>query len=517
MNNRNALNFNHLMSLVVIPIILIAIILGYFLLSHANKRENDFLLNESALLAKMIGNIAKHNQKFHIDSKYQKFNNENLVNNINSALTSYYRMEGIEYFIAHKRDERIVFLSYTTKKPPPPVLWSNLEEAVPMRKALKKESGIIIEHNHFGEKGFAAYNYIPNTELGLVIFKEFSIHMKPYVVAVSTLAIFVLILIIFLYLLLKKNETLYKKDLLDEEHRFQQLVHSTDDWVWEVNASGVYTYSSNRVSKLLGYSVDEVIGKTPFDLMSKEEASRVSKIFSKILLNNENIINLENINLHKDGHEVYLLTSGSPFFDDAGNLLGYRGINKDITELKLKQKKVELLAYLDSLTSLANRRLSIQKINEEFEYCKRNSIKSALLFIDIDDFKDINDIHGHEHGDEVLKTIASRIQKEIRSFDLAGRLGGDEFIVVIKGDFSDIEDSLEHINSVSSRLLISISQPILYKNIYHKVGASIGISVIPDDGKCANDIINNADIAMYKAKDSGKGKFIYFNELYMRK
>lgn len=130
--------------------------------------------------------------------------------------------------------------------------------------------------------------------------------------------------------------------LVESQKRFQGLVETVNDWVWEVNQDGIYTYASPRVSALLGYGLEEVIGKTPFDFMPKDEGERVANEFSRILANREPFWALENTNRHKDGHLVVLETSGVPFFDNEGVLLGYRGIDRDITERKQVEEKLRV-------------------------------------------------------------------------------------------------------------------------------------------------------------------------------
>jgi PAS domain S-box-containing protein len=118
------------------------------------------------------------------------------------------------------------------------------------------------------------------------------------------------------------------------EARFQDVVISTSDWVWEVDVHGRYTYCSGKVEDALGYTVEEMLGKTPFDFMLPEEVARIGEIFQEIIASKRPIQDLENWNFHKDGHEVCLLTNGVPLLDQEGNLVGYRGLDKDITEQK---------------------------------------------------------------------------------------------------------------------------------------------------------------------------------------
>ena len=145
--------------------------------------------------------------------------------------------------------------------------------------------------------------------------------------------------------------------LWESEERFRALTESTSDWIWEVDANGVYTYASPKVEDLVGYQPEEVIGKTPFDLMPPDEAERVGVIFRDIMASQRPFQRVENINLHKDGRRVVFETSGVPFFDKKGKLLGYRGIDRDITERKmaekaLREREAELKIKTNSLEEL---------------------------------------------------------------------------------------------------------------------------------------------------------------------
>ena len=145
--------------------------------------------------------------------------------------------------------------------------------------------------------------------------------------------------------------------LRQSEERFRTLTESTSDWIWEVDANGVYTYASPKVKDLLGYNPEEVIGKTPFNLMPPDEAERVGAIFRDLVASQRSFERLENINLHKDGRHVVLETSGVPFFDKKDNLLGYRGIDRDITQRKvveeaLREREAELEIKTSTLEEL---------------------------------------------------------------------------------------------------------------------------------------------------------------------
>ena len=151
--------------------------------------------------------------------------------------------------------------------------------------------------------------------------------------------------------------------LLRSERKFKSLTEATTDWVWEIDAHGVYTYTSPKVKDLLGYEASEVLGKTPFDLMPKEEAKRIATFFSEKIMNKEPFYGLENVNRHKDGHLVVLETNGIPVFDEKGQLKGYRGIDRDITKRKRAEKDLQV-AYGQSI-------IYAQELKEQIEERKR--------------------------------------------------------------------------------------------------------------------------------------------------
>jgi len=161
--------------------------------------------------------------------------------------------------------------------------------------------------------------------------------------------------------------------LRDSKLRYQNLVESTSDWVWEVDKEGRYTYVSPRIRDLLGYEPEEVIHKTPFDLMPPEEAERVGEIFATAVARQEPINSLENINLHKDGRLLILETSGLPFFDVGGEFLGYRGIDRDITDRKQSENKL-----LKQREKLEETNIALRVILRESEITKMELEKNVL-------------------------------------------------------------------------------------------------------------------------------------------
>jgi len=168
-------------------------------------------------------------------------------------------------------------------------------------------------------------------------------------------------------------------------------------------------------------------------------------------------------------------------------------------------KNIELnqLANYDTLTGLSNRSNFLKTAEEYLSIAIINNSKFAIMFIDLDHFKSINDIYGHQVGDELLKIVSKRIKSIIKKSDLAARIGGDEFLILLK----DVD--IDQIASISNRILISISESIIINNIYCKIGASIGVSIFPEDGNTIFNLISKSDEEMYKNKKTRK--IMYFS------
>lgn len=182
------------------------------------------------------------------------------------------------------------------------------------------------------------------------------------------------------------------------------------------------------------------------------------------------------------------------------------GIAIDVTASKLDEYKIHQLAYYDALTGLPNRQMTKEFLDKEIGKSLRGITKGAVIFIDLNKFKIVNDEMGHASGDMLLKQIAARLKSILRSYDLVGRISGDEFVIVVP----DIHKSQE-CAAIADKILLAFSKPWALRGESVYVGASLGVSTYPDDGKTAEELIRNADIAMYKAKATGTSTYSFYN------
>ena len=215
------------------------------------------------------------------------------------------------------------------------------------------------------------------------------------------------------------------------ENRFRDIAHISADWIWEVDSNAIYTYASQSVYTLLGYRPDEILGKTPFDFMPPDEVIRVGEEFSRIVATKSSFKDLENIVIGKDGTSHITLTNGTPILDGHGELLGYRGVDRDITRYREMEAEVRDLAFFDTLTKLPNRRLLSDRLTQSIAASKRSERYCALMFLDLDNFKQLNDSYGHEVGDLLLIEVSKRLQSIVREIDTVARYGGDEFVIIL--------------------------------------------------------------------------------------
>jgi len=179
----------------------------------------------------------------------------------------------------------------------------------------------------------------------------------------------------------------------------------------------------------------------------------------------------------------------------------------DITERRRTEEKIQYLATHDILTGLPNRAMFSQLLNYAIQAARRYQRQLAVLFIDLDRFKIINDTLGHEAGDQLLKVIATRLKQSLRAVDVVGRLGGDEFVILI----DEVNDS-NHVATVAHKILTSVIKPITLMGQECRITASIGISMFPKDAEDEQSLMKNADIAMYLAKEEGKNNYQFFSK-----
>lgn len=258
-------------------------------------------------------------------------------------------------------------------------------------------------------------------------------------------------------------------------------------------------------TKITGYSREEIIGKTPKILSSGLQ----SKTFYALMwrsLQEQGHWQGEVWNRKKNGDIYAERLNIVAFYDQHHSVSHYVGLLSDITSNKRQQEQLDMLAHYDVLTQLPNRALIVDRFKQAMAQAKRSQTQLAVCFLDLDNFKPINDSYGHHVGDSILIEISRRMTHNIRESDTVSRQGGDEFALLL----TDI-DSFAHCEQSLRRILDAISQPVVIDDISHTISASIGVTMYPADSDDFDTLLRHADHAMYEAKQSGRNRYQLYN------
>ena len=270
-------------------------------------------------------------------------------------------------------------------------------------------------------------------------------------------------------------------------------------WLWQVDADNRVTYISSRMTALLGRPSSQILGHSlPALLGGHAELGRV-------LLDRQPFNALE-MELKTARGNRWISIAGDPIIDTAGRFDGFRGVGSDITDVRQTQERLTHLANMDVLSGLPNRGRVRQLLGEALRAATVGNVPCAIMFLDLDGFKPVNDTFGHPKGDAVLQAVAKRLCDEVGADGHVGRMGGDEFAIVIPD-----AQSRKKVEQLADRIIAGIAQPYLIDGIEIRIGVSIGCAFGPIDGATVDDLILKADLALYEAKGAGRGVARYFS------
>jgi diguanylate cyclase (GGDEF)-like protein/PAS domain S-box-containing protein len=277
-------------------------------------------------------------------------------------------------------------------------------------------------------------------------------------------------------------------------------------WFWETDRRSQLNYVSAPVAELLGYSQESLIGRplaSLFDLAHSQEGERTLSFH----LSARSAFHELPVRAAVGTEERWWSVSGRPIYDQFDNFVGFRGSGTDLTEKRRSQENASRLANYDSLTGLANRLQMSQLLEKMLSAPQEMNRHCAVMLIDLDRFKHVNDTRGHPVGDALLRQVAKRLERTVSQAGRVGRLGGDEFQVVIPNRTEPAR--LAH---MAKDIIQSLSEPYSVDGQTIIIGASVGIAVAPDDGTSGDDLVRNADLALYAAKDAGRGRHHFYAE-----
>jgi diguanylate cyclase (GGDEF)-like protein/PAS domain S-box-containing protein len=295
--------------------------------------------------------------------------------------------------------------------------------------------------------------------------------------------------------------------LRESEARFRSLTQMSSDFFWETDAAFRLTELVHGPNYPDAYMGRGALGKANWDLASVTPDSAGWALHRATMERQEPFRDFEFSRRMPDGMVRYFALSGEPRYGFDGRFLGYRGVGRDITEIALARERISSLAYSDALTGLANRTSLLPSLEQAVQRARRRKSRLAVVFLDLDGFKQINDLYGHDVGDALLVEVAGRLRANLRAGDLVARLGGDEFLVVLE----DVID-LAPVETVAKKVLAELMKPYPLGGRDANVTASIGISVLPDDAVDAAALMKHSDIAMYAAKQKGKNTYSFYTD-----
>jgi diguanylate cyclase (GGDEF)-like protein/PAS domain S-box-containing protein len=262
-------------------------------------------------------------------------------------------------------------------------------------------------------------------------------------------------------------------------------------------------------TEITGYSAEEAIGQNPRILSSGyHDDAFYQQMYKQLYKNNQ--WKGEIWNRRKNGVVFPELLTVTGVRDEQDKLIHYVAIFSDVSDKKAAEQEIHNLAFFDPLTNLPNRRLLLDRLQHEIAAAKRQSKYGALFFLDLDHFKTLNDSRGHQVGDELLIQVAQRLQSIIRNEDTASRLGGDEFIIMVPGRFMDLQQATDHAAMLAEKILLAINQPFIVQGSEHHFSTSIGVTLYPETADEPEDVIQQADTAMYRAKERGRNDISFF-------
>jgi diguanylate cyclase (GGDEF)-like protein/PAS domain S-box-containing protein len=294
-----------------------------------------------------------------------------------------------------------------------------------------------------------------------------------------------------------------------EQVRAEELLAEFEDtrqgWFWETDRRGQVTYVSRPIADLLGKSQAELEGRPFTDMFVLDARGGNERTLLFHLSTRSSFQELQVRAATNEREERWWSITGRPVLDQYDNFLGFRGSGSDLTETRKSEQHVVELARFDSLTKLANRFQMAEWLEKILDAPRDENKTCAVFLIDLDRFKQVNDTMGHPAGDLLLKQVADRLRSTVSSDGRVGRLGGDEFQIILPGRAA--RDQLAHL---AHRLIESLSQPYSIDGSRVTIGASIGIALAPDDGSTSEELIRNADLALYAAKDGGRGRHHFY-------
>ncbi|MBO0943001.1 diguanylate cyclase [Acidovorax temperans] len=305
--------------------------------------------------------------------------------------------------------------------------------------------------------------------------------------------------------------------LNESQALYRLLTEDAQDVLWRTDGQLVLTYISPADEKMRGFRADEVVGHSVFEMFTDEGVEVIKSMLRLRAMEDaaggaERFLRFQVEHRCKDGRLIWGEVLSKPDRNAQGEIIGYHGITREFTERKRLEEQVHQLAFHDPLTHLANRRLMLNHLEQAMSASKRSQRHGALLFLDLDNFKPLNDTHGHGVGDLLLIEVAERLKACVREADTVARFGGDEFVVLQSELSTQPGEAAEQAVAIAEKARTRLAEPYVLQSapsapsIRHECTASIGVAVFRGRDESQNTVIDRADAAMYRAKEEGRNR-----------
>ena len=299
--------------------------------------------------------------------------------------------------------------------------------------------------------------------------------------------------------------------LAASENRLNTILDSVDAFIYLKDRQGHYLFANRRLRELWQIGVGDIAGAGDERFYDATTAALMRVGETRVLDAGETLRSEETVRDPQSGRTLTLLSTKLPLRHDDGSIYALCGISTDISARKLAEDEIRQLAFFDPLTHLPNRRLLLDRIEQALAASLRHQHQGALLYIDLDHFKDLNDTLGHDFGDLLLRQVAQRLAACVRDEDTIARLGGDEFVVMLTGLDDNAEDAASQAEMIADKLLCTFAQPFDLAGTAHRCTASIGVTLFSDRQSNIEDLLKRADLSMYEAKAAGRNTLRFFD------
>lgn len=307
---------------------------------------------------------------------------------------------------------------------------------------------------------------------------------------------------------LERSETQRKQMeniLVQERDLLQALIDNIPDLVYFKDDKNRFIRVNKARAEFSGTSPQNMLGKTDFDFFPEQEAEKCFSDDNRVIESDRPLVNKVEKITHVDGTEHWVSVVKMPRHNEKGEVIGTMGISRDVTERRRAEEIISHMAYHDSLTDLPNRALFNDRLTLALAHAQRNRQLLAVMLLDLDYFKEVNDTLGHSVGDKLLQAIGDRLTGLLRESDTIARMGGDEFLFLLP-EIARVEDAAK----IAQKILEAIRERFVLNGHELHVTTSIGITIYPNDSEDAGILMRNADIAMYRAKEKGRNNYQHY-------